>query len=87
MAGTCDYLGMDVIAAVGDLVRSAGFEITAPVDLRSTNNVVIWLAPSPVVAKSQTTERERSESWRSPGHLSRLMHPSFPRSTSESNSL
>jgi len=51
MASACDYLRMDVIAAVVDLVRSAGFEVTAQVDLRSTNNVVIWLAPSPVVAK------------------------------------
>ena len=42
---------MDVAGAVSDFVRSAGFEVTAPVDLRSTNNVVIWLAPSPVVAK------------------------------------
>jgi len=51
MGSTCDYFRMDVADAVSDLVRSAGFEVTAPIDLRSTNNVVIWLAPSPVVAK------------------------------------
>jgi hypothetical protein len=43
---------MDVADALSDLVRSAGFEVTAPVELRSTNDVVIWLAPSPVVAKA-----------------------------------
>jgi Phosphotransferase enzyme family len=42
---------MDVTAAVSDHVRSVGFEVTAPVELRSTNNLVVWLAPSPVVAK------------------------------------
>jgi Phosphotransferase enzyme family len=42
---------MDFTTVLSDLVRSAGFEVTAPVDLRSTNNLVIWLAPSPVVAK------------------------------------
>jgi aminoglycoside phosphotransferase (APT) family kinase protein len=50
---------MDVIAAVSDLVRSHGFDVTEPVDLRSTNNVVVWLAPSPVVAKI-SMEEERS---------------------------
>jgi hypothetical protein len=42
---------MDPIATVGDFVRANGLVVTDPVDLRSTNNVVIWLAPSPVVAK------------------------------------
>jgi hypothetical protein len=32
MASTCDYLRTDVTAALSDLVRSAGFEVTAPVD-------------------------------------------------------
>jgi hypothetical protein len=34
-----------------DLVRSCGFAVSTPVNLRSTNNVVVWLSPSPVVAK------------------------------------
>jgi len=36
---------------VADLVRSWGFDVRHPVSLRSTNNVVVWLSPSPVVAK------------------------------------
>jgi len=40
-----------VITPVADLVRSCGFDVHQPVSLRSTNNVVVWLSPSPVVAK------------------------------------
>jgi hypothetical protein len=36
---------------VAELVRSQGLDVRQPVSLRSTNNVVVWLAPSPVVAK------------------------------------
>jgi len=42
---------VDVIALVAKLVRSCGFEVHKSVNLRSTNNVVVWLSPSPVVAK------------------------------------
>ena len=42
---------MDVIIPVADLVRSCGFDVHQPVSLRSTNNVVVWLSPSPIVAK------------------------------------
>jgi hypothetical protein len=42
---------VDVIAALADLVRSCGFDVQQPVSLRSTNNVVVWFSPSPVVAK------------------------------------
>jgi len=42
---------VDVITPVADLVRSCGFDVQQPVSLRSTNNVVVWLSPSPVVAK------------------------------------
>ena len=44
-------MGVDVIGPVADLVRSWGFEVGDPVSLRSSNNVVVWLSPSPVVAK------------------------------------
>ena len=42
---------VNTIDAVADLVRSKGLEVNVPVSLRSTNNVVAWLAPSPVVVK------------------------------------
>lgn len=42
---------MDVITLVAKLVRSCGFDVHKPVTLKSTNNVVMWLSPSPVVAK------------------------------------
>jgi hypothetical protein len=42
---------VDVITPVADLVRSCGFDVHQPVSLRSTNNVVVWLSPSLIVAK------------------------------------
>ena len=42
---------MDLIAVVADLVRDQGLDVGVPVNLRSTNNVVAWMRPSPVVAK------------------------------------
>jgi len=42
---------MDLITAVANLLRDQGVKVGAPVDLRSTNNVVAWMCPSPVVAK------------------------------------
>jgi Ser/Thr protein kinase RdoA (MazF antagonist) len=51
---------VDVITAVADLVRSCGFDVQQPVSLRSTNNVVVWLSPSPVVAKI-SKEHDRAD--------------------------
>ena len=45
---------MDAINPVADLIRSCGFDVELPVSLRSTNNVVVWLSPSPIVAKIST---------------------------------
>jgi Phosphotransferase enzyme family len=42
---------VDVVAAVVDLARKLGVVVEEPVPLRSTNNRVIWLRPSAVVAK------------------------------------
>jgi len=42
---------VDVVAEVRHLIRSTGRVVTDVVDLRSTNNRVVWLAPSSVVAK------------------------------------
>jgi hypothetical protein len=42
---------VDIVRSVADLIRSYGFDVHQPVSLRSTNNVVVWLSPSPVVAK------------------------------------
>jgi hypothetical protein len=47
----CHHVRVDVITSVADLVKSCGFDVRQPVNLRSTNNVVVWLSPSPVVAK------------------------------------
>jgi hypothetical protein len=47
----CDRVRVNVITSVADLVRSCGFDVHQPLNLRSTNNVVVWLSPSPVVAK------------------------------------
>jgi hypothetical protein len=55
---------MDVIDAISVLLRAEGLVIADPVELRSTNNVVVWLAPSPVVAKvSMEHERAVRELW------------------------
>jgi len=37
--------------SVANLARDHGLDVGAPVSLRSTNNLVAWLRPSPVVAK------------------------------------
>jgi hypothetical protein len=50
---------VDIVGTVCDLVRSAGIVVTDAVELRSTNNVVVWLAPSSVVAKI-STEHDRA---------------------------
>jgi hypothetical protein len=58
----CDHTGVDLITAVADLVRSWGFDVRQPVTQRSTNNVVVWLSPSSVVAKiSRESDRANSE--------------------------
>lgn len=56
---SCHHVGVDVIAPVAELVRSCGLDVHKPVYLRSTNNVVVWLSPSPVVAKI-SKEHERA---------------------------
>lgn len=47
----CEYSTVDSITAVANLLRDQGFEVGVPVGLRSTNNEVAWMNPSPVVAK------------------------------------
>jgi len=42
---------MTIVGAVVALARSLGVVVEEPVPLRSTNNTVMWLRPSPVVAK------------------------------------
>jgi hypothetical protein len=55
-------MGVDVITPVADLVRTWGFVVRHPVSLRSTNNVVVWLSPSRVVAKiSREHDRANTE--------------------------
>jgi aminoglycoside phosphotransferase (APT) family kinase protein len=50
---------VDVMTRVADLIRSNGFDVRLPVTQRSTNNVVVWLSPSCLVAKI-STEYERA---------------------------
>jgi hypothetical protein len=42
---------VDVVASAVDLARQLGLVVEEPIPLRSTNNVVVWLRPSMVVAK------------------------------------
>ena len=45
---------MAVVNPIGialEIARAFGLEVDQPVALRSTNNIVVWLKPSPVVAK------------------------------------
>lgn len=43
----------------GELARRFGITVEAPTFLRSTNNIVLWLAPSRVVAKVGTGQNDR----------------------------
>ena len=56
---SCDDSGVDMVAAAVELARKLGIVVEEPVPLRSTNNYVIWLRPSAVVAKI-SEERGRS---------------------------
>jgi hypothetical protein len=42
---------VEIVACVVDLARDLGLTVEEPHPLRSTNNLVLWLRPSPVVAK------------------------------------
>jgi hypothetical protein len=42
---------VDITTSVVDFARSLGLVVKEPVALRSTNNVLVWLCPSKVVAK------------------------------------
>jgi hypothetical protein len=42
---------VDIVTSVVDLARTLGLVVEEPRALRSTNNLVLWLRPSPVVAK------------------------------------
>jgi hypothetical protein len=45
--------------AAGELARRFGITVEAPTFLRSTNNIVVWLAPSRVVAKVGIGQNDR----------------------------
>jgi hypothetical protein len=42
---------VDLVALAVELARALGLAVEEPIPLRSTNNVVVWLRPSMVVAK------------------------------------
>ena len=52
----CDDVGAETVSSVVDLARDLGLVVEEPVTLRSTNNLVLWLRPSPVVAKISSDE-------------------------------
>jgi hypothetical protein len=52
---------VDVTASVVDLARRLGLTVEEPVPLRSTNNVVMWLRPSAVVAKISVGHRRAQD--------------------------
>lgn len=54
--------------AAGELARRFGITVEEPTFLRSTNNVVLWLAPSRVVAKIGTGDDDRLASELQVGH-------------------
>ena len=47
----CHNVRVDIACSVVDLARGLGLVVEEPVALRSTNNVLVWLRPSMVVAK------------------------------------
>lgn len=47
--------------AASELARDFGVEVEEPVLLQDTNNIVFWLAPSPVVAKVGSGQPDRLE--------------------------
>lgn len=47
----CDDISVDTVASVVALARRLGLVVEEPRPLRSTNNLVLWLRPSTVVAK------------------------------------
>jgi hypothetical protein len=50
---------VDEEAQAVEIARSFGVQVDRPVLLQDTNNVVLWLSPSPVVAKVGTTSPDR----------------------------
>ncbi len=56
MGGTPCAQPVDAAAQLG---RRLGLGVDTPVVLRATNNVVVWLSPSPVVAKVSSGDRGR----------------------------
>jgi hypothetical protein len=44
-------MSSEAIATAIEVARGLGLPVRKPVSLRSTNNVVVWLRPTPVVAK------------------------------------
>jgi len=45
--------------AASEVARDFGVEVEEPILLQDTNNIVFWLAPSPVVAKIGTGQHDR----------------------------
>jgi len=52
-----------MVTPVVELARGLGLEVRDPVPLRSTNNLVIWLRPSSVVAKVSAVDGGVAEEW------------------------
>jgi Phosphotransferase enzyme family len=52
-------LVVDSLRPIWDMSVHLGLEVSDPVPLRSTNNVVVWLRPTPVVVKATASPQNR----------------------------
>lgn len=68
----------DAVAASAAVAERFGLRADRPVPLRSTNNVVAWLRPSPVVAKIGRAERRQNIDICVASELSALGAPVVP---------
>jgi hypothetical protein len=69
---------VDLVHAVTALARELGVTVQAPVPLRSTNNLVLWLAPSDVVAKIARTSTRLGDELTNAQALAALGAPVVP---------
>jgi len=69
---------VDLITSVANLARDYGLEVGIPVTLRSTNNVVVWMRPSPVVAKISKDFDASSQEFRRATFLAAVGAPVVP---------
>ena len=80
----CENGDVDLLTSAADLVRDLGFEVDVPVSLRSTNNLVAWLHPNPIVVKIAGDLASASRENQLAAFLGATGAPVCPHSRSES---